>query len=445
MKKILIISYYYKHKNTMASIRAIKLAKYLSRLDYEATVLTSNQKDTWTKQYSKPIEDKTITEWYAPQISRWTYICKFLAYRKKTGVIKQQKQLQKKNTSKTEVTNKQQNIKIKLLRFFQWLFYFELSKQENICMFQGLKSEFKRQGSPHFDTVIATYPTYGAFLMGAWMKKNGFCNKLITDFRDPLYNPGFRNQRKESDFDKKCLRKIIQVADHVVCVSRGIADGIMTECSTLLKRAPTIITNGYDIEDIPTTINRAQQSDKFRFVYTGTLYHGKRCVNMLAKILRELIDEGKFSEKDFSFEYAGPDFQELLSQLSHYGLENTAIDHGFISREESIELQTHANALLLLTWNESLYQGVIPGKLFEYMAIGNVPIIALITGDKPDSEVGRIIQETNSGFACEQAKEKDVTLLKKYIIDLLEGKQTEKAQTKKYDYRSITRLYETIL
>lgn len=49
MKKILILTYYYKHKNAMASVRAIKLAKYFSKQGYEVSVLTSSQIDTWTK------------------------------------------------------------------------------------------------------------------------------------------------------------------------------------------------------------------------------------------------------------------------------------------------------------------------------------------------------------------------------------------------------------
>ena len=79
--KILLISYYYKHKNAMASIRAIKLAKYFSRQGNDVTVLTSNQKDTWTKNYQAPMPSKYITEIYAPEIKRWTNISNFLSKR----------------------------------------------------------------------------------------------------------------------------------------------------------------------------------------------------------------------------------------------------------------------------------------------------------------------------------------------------------------------------
>ena len=65
-----------------------------------------------------------------------------------------------------------------------------MEEQEDICMFKGLKAEYKRHHFEQFDAVIATYPTYGAFMMGMWMKKHRKCKRLIADFRDPLYNPG---------------------------------------------------------------------------------------------------------------------------------------------------------------------------------------------------------------------------------------------------------------
>lgn len=446
MKNILIITYYYKHKNAMASVRAIKLAKYLSRLGYDVTVLTSAQIDTWTKNYLNPVPDDIIREFYAPQVQRWTSIRKFLDYRRRSGEEKEIKAGKKasadiKLASANVVGNKKTRLKGKIISYLKWQFYFNLAKQEDICMFKGLKKEYKRNGSTEYDTVIATYPTYGAFLMGIWLKKRGYCKQLIADFRDPLYNPGFRNRKQEAKFDKKCLQNILNVADRVVCVSRGIADGIVKEFPSF-KKPIDIITNGYDTDDvrennIPVNFDKS----KIHFVYTGTLYHGKRCVDMLAEVLRELIQEEKISGESFIFEYAGPDYSELLNQLEAYGLEHTAVDHGFVTREESIALQKHADALILLTWNEKSYRGVVPGKLFEYMSIGTVPILALITGDVVDSEVSQLIKQSHSGIACEEAEQEQKIALKAYVGDLFERKLIFKSKAEMYDYKVLSERY----
>lgn len=441
MKRVLIISYYYKHKNAMASVRAIKLAKYFSRQGCIVTVLTSNQRDTWTKNYLEPSFDSNITEIYAPEVKRWTMIKGYLDHRRTAGQAKLAKQTVKTGVSAPKEMISKPTLKSKVRSYLSWKFYFNLAKQEDICMFKGLREEYKRQNCPRYDTVIATYPTYGAFLMGSWLKKHGYCKQLIADFRDPLYNPGFRNRKQEADYDRKCLRNILNAADRVVCVSKGIANGITQEF-TEFRKPIHIITNGYDPDDvgennIPVNFDKS----KLHFVYTGTLYHGKRCVDMLAGVLRELIDEGTVAADSFAFEYAGPDFSELIAQLQAYGLEHTAVDHGFVSREESMAMQKSADALLLLTWNEKNYQGVVPGKLFEYMASSNVPIIALVTGDVVNSEVAQIIKESNTGCACEAAAAEDVRKLKDYVLQLINQSLDYESNADQYNYETISREY----
>ena len=438
-KKILIITYYYKHKNAMASVRAIKLAKYFAKQGHQVTVLTSNQKDTWTKSYCDPAPDESINEIYAPQVARWDKISAYLSHRKKMG----QERLAKEESSAQgqAVAPQRQSFKAKLLGFLRWLFYFTLAKQEDICMFKGLKAEAKKQGLKGFDTVIATYPTYGAFLTGIWFKKKGYCKRLIADFRDPLYNPGFRDKKIEADYDKKCLRNIVKYADKLVCVSKGIADGITSEIPDM-KKPVEIITNGYDKEDVSeNNIQVDFDKEKINFVYAGALYHGKRCVDMLAKVLKELVEEGKVKPDSFAFHYAGSDFTELVDQLSHYGLESTATDHGFVSRDESIAMQKNGSALLLLTWNEKNYQGVVPGKLFEYMSIETVPIIALVTGDVVNSEVAVMVRESGAGCACEEAAPSDMKALEEFVVKLFKGEAAQQCNTDKFDYKNISKRY----
>ena len=441
MKKILILSYYYKHKNAMASVRAIKLAKYFSKQGCDVTVLTSNLQDTWTKNYLTPNPDPHIKEIYAPEVKRWTQIKGYLNHRKKAG----QARLANQVSATTKQPSQNQNIKLsmkaQLRGYLSWQFYFNIAKQEDICMFLGLKKAFQEEKLSQFDNVIATYPTYGAFLMGIWLKKHGQCRQLIADFRDPLYNPGFRNRKQEVDYDLKCLRNILDEADRVVCVSKGISDSIYQAVPGFDKPVD-IITNGFDPDDVTqTNIQVDFDKTKLHFIYTGTLYHGKRCVDMLAGILNELVTEGKIPADSFAFEYAGPDFPELIAQLKIYGLEDYAVDHGFVSREESIAMQKAGDALLLLTWNEKAYQGVVPGKLFEYMATGNVPIIALVTGDVVNSEVSQIVRASKVGCVCEAAAPDDLFKMKEYLIRLFNHDSDIVGDVSKYSYEAICREY----
>lgn len=443
MKKILIVSYYYKHKNAMASVRAIKLAKYLSKHGCEVSVLTSNQIDTWTKNYLTPDPDPEITEIYAPQVKRWSYIRSYLDRRKTLGQAKMSAVANSGEQPKCAEGRK--SLKSKIMGWLRWKFYFTIAKQEDVCMFLGLKKAYLAGKLPKYDTVIATYPTYGAFLMGMWLKKRGYCKQLIADFRDPLYNPGFRSKKREAEYDMKCLKRIAKTADRMVCVSQGIAEGI---CQAVpgCNKPIDVITNGFDPDDVAQNdIEVHFPKEKLHFVYTGTLYHGKRCVDMLADVLQELISEGKITKDQFTFQYAGPDYSELLAQLRAYGLEETAVDHGFVSREQSIAMQKKADALLLLTWNEKAYQGVVPGKLFEYMAIGTAPIIALVTGDVVNSEVAQLVRQSKAGVACEAANPDNREELKAFVVQLFARETSCDSQVAKFSYETLSGEYLKLL
>lgn len=447
MKKILIVTYYYKHKNAMASIRPIKLAKYFSAMGNDVYVLTSKQKDTWTAHYNEVVNDSKIKEMYADEDAKWKIVRKYLDHRGKVGNRKILLSEEKKDNKSVDSVASGHRFRTALKSKLSWLFYFALGRIEDVCMFHGMRRRIKSENIRGFDFVIATYPNYGAFLTGIWLKKKGYCKKFIADFRDPLYNPGFKQERIERRYDLKCLRKTMKYSDKVVCVSNGIADSIK-QVMKPIEPDISVITNGYDTDDVyNNNVSVSFDDEKINFVYTGVLYHGKRCVDTLAKVLKRLIEEKKIDRDSFTFEYAGNDYYELLSQLKKYGSEFSANDHGFISRDMAIAMQKAADILLLLTWNEKEYQGVIPGKLFEYMAIGTVPIVALISGNVKNSEVSQIIKDTNVGIAVEEADGKNgEDALYRYLVDVFSKRvSTKNRNAEKYNYYNISKEYMKLL
>jgi glycosyltransferase involved in cell wall biosynthesis len=389
----------------MASVRAIKLAKYFAQQNHEVTVLTSFQRDTWTKGEGNIFETKGVEDIYAAEDKIWSFIFDYLSLRKKRGITKLEKQTNIGDNKYSEAGRKVNfctSIKNKLIAMLSWLFYFLVTIIEDASLFRSWKKKFIELDLPYYDAVIGTYPNVAALMMGAWIKQRKKCGIFVADFRDPLYNPGFKGNYIENYRDLRILKNILKKADRIVCVSNGIAEGINEIAN--LKIPISVLYNGFDRDDLSFSGQNMFDDQKVHFVYTGSLYKGRRSVEMLSKIIRNMIDKAKIEKDSFVFDYAGADFSILQDQLRNSGLMHTAKSHGFVSRDYSLQMQKSADVLILLTWNEKNYKGVIPGKLFEYMMLDKIPIIALVTGSEINSEVSEIIEKAELGYVCEEAR-----------------------------------------
>lgn len=451
--KILIISHYYKHKNAMASVRPIKLAKFFSHYGHNVTVLTSLQKDNWCKQELTPEPSAQINEIYAPSHKGMKYLTKLYELIRRRGQKKISKSIGSIGNSLTNTsqqTNKRPSLKVKVKQFLSWLFYYSSDRLENYFLAKGLINMAKSLKLRDFDVVIATYPGAGVHQAGEWFKKHNRTKLFIADYRDPAYNPGGRSSKIELKHDKKVQDMAIKYADAVVCVSHGMAESLTEQYSQSVLPPVYVVNNGFDPDDNRNSIQANLDKRRFNFVYTGALYHGRRTVELLAPILKRVIDEGIINIEELAINYAGPDFDELLLQLRPFGLESIAINFGYISREQSLGLQQESDIVLLLNWNEDNYTGVIPGKLYEYMA-SKKPIVALIMGNQAGSESARMIDECQIGCACEQATPSDIDKLYNYIKPmLLDFKQNIRSSIKSdnieaFEYQNIAKKYLDVI
>lgn len=134
-------------------------------------------------------------------------------------------------------------------------------------------------------------------------------------------------------------------------------------------------------------------------VYTGTIYD-KQDVSRIFKALRELGDEGVIDDS-MKLVFYGSDNDRLLQEAKAHGVTERLVLHGRVSREEVLEAQRNADVLLLLKWESPKENGVIPMKLFEYMATG-IPVLA--TGGHYD-EVSKILERTRIGICAETEEE----------------------------------------
>lgn len=247
-----------------------------------------------------------------------------------------------------------------------------------------------------YDCIFTTFGPVGSLLVGLRAKKLAPTLKWICDFRDPMVSQIM--PKLFVPYYAHLQRKSIRLADHVTTVSNGYKKRIMPQ--KYMEKC-VVIPNGYDEGDRPKA-GHITADETFSFAYVGSLYEGKRNLDALFRALREMIDAGFVVQEKVSFHYAGTEFRYLHEQASRYGLETVLRDHGQLPRRECLDLQASVRFLVMATWNDRGEEGVFPGKLIEYMLLQK-PVVNIVGGRLPESEVTQVIRQLNLGISCEEA------------------------------------------
>lgn len=252
-------------------------------------------------------------------------------------------------------------------------------------------------------TVITTGPPHSLHLIGLELKKRTKI-RWITDFRDPWTSIGYHKKlklTKTSRTKHKHLEKLVlNEADKIIVTSKTTKQ----EFTQITQKPVMVITNGYD-----TTPDSSMALDvDFTISHIGSLLTGRNPIN-LWKALSELIQEYPDFKKRFKLQLAGVISSDVLESIYFYGLQSYTKLLGYISHDEAIQYQRKSQVLLLIEIDSEETQGIIPGKVFEYMA-SKRPIL----GVGPSNwEVGGLIAESNTGktYTYLQLGELKTTLL----------------------------------
>ena len=282
----------------------------------------------------------------------------------------------------------------------------------------------------NIDTVITTGPPHSVHLIGLGLKK---LNKItwIADFRDPWTSIGYHKalklspqaQQRHISMEKEVLNR----ADSVIVTSRTTK----AEFSKITTKPIEIITNGYDAEKV----QKRALDTKFSLAHIGS-FLSERNPRILWKALKELVKEEAGFADNLQLKLAGAISPIILANIEEFGLTKFLINLGYLSHKEAVAEQRAAQVLLLIEIDSEETNGIIPGKIFEYMVSGR-PVI----GIGPDmSDFAEIITETNTGVFInydEKDKLKD-TILEYYKLYLQGNLKSNAVGLQKYSRKNLT-------
>ncbi|MBA5629800.1 glycosyltransferase family 4 protein [Moheibacter lacus] len=401
LKRVLIITYYWPPAGGPGVQRWLKFAKYLPEFGIEPIIYTPENP-------SYPIIDESLLKEFSPDLKVV-----------KTKIWEPYQIAEKLNPKSKDYKAghfekpKNQSFLTKLSVFIRGNFFIPDARQYWVKPSVRFLRKYLKENE--IDTVVTTGPPHSLHLIGLKLKQFDSNLKWLADFRDPWTQISYHSELKLTRFAQKSHEimelKVLQNADAVIATS--FTDG--ENYQKLGAKRVEVITNGFEESDFRSTIYEVR-STKFKITYSGGLEIARNPDN-LWKVLGELKSENSEFAEDLELEFVGNLSQEVENSIQKYNLINNLIKVGYVSHKESIIKIKNTDLLLLTNFPDEKSKGIIPGKLFEYMATGN-PILAI---GPEQGDVQRIIEETQSG---KYFLHSDYLELKDFIQEIFEKKKT---------------------
>jgi len=391
MKKVLIIAYYWPPAGGPGVQRWLKFVKYLPDFDIEPIVYVP-------ENATYPIIDQELVH----QVNKNVTVLK--------QPIKEPYKLASVFSKKSTTTissgiikaEKKQSFIEKMLLYVRGNFFIPDARVGWVNPSVDYLSNYIKTNA--VDVIITTGPPHSMHLIGLELQKR-FAVKWIADFRDPWTSIGYHKELKLTDKSaqkhKDLERLVLTKADTILTTSFTTKQ----EFAEITQKPIHVITNGYDIE----TIEKPPLDEKFTISHIGSLL-SKRNPHILWKALNEILQENEQFRSDFQLQLIGKVSSEIIDTIKEFQLDNYLNVLGYVSHTEALKYQRSSQVLLLIEIDSFETIGIIPGKLFEYMAAER-PILAV--GPK-QSDVEKIIKDTNAGkyFNYDNLQE-----VKQYILD----------------------------
>lgn len=276
----------------------------------------------------------------------------------------------------------------------------------------------------HFDIVFATYSGMENVWAGTYAAKLFNC-KWILDLRDPIadgrsqWGPVLAVARRIQD-------RALSRADACTVVSNGIRSS--SRCLRNSGKVHTIY-NGY--EPLSNSLEAVGPLPGFFSIcYTGAICRGSQTIVPLLRALRQLSERGQIQLDRVRLEYAGRTFEAPQAEAEALHMEQCLTNHGYVTREEVARIQSESDIFLLLSWNRKNELGMLCGKFYEGIRAGK-PILSIVSGDVPNSELDQINQRFHYGFCYEESRDAE---LFPQLCDFLLQAYTQKMEHGAVDY-----------
>lgn len=433
-KKILIITYYWPPAGGPGVQRWLKFAKYLPEFGWKPVIYTPENP-------SYPLLDESLLK----DVPENLEIVKTKIWEPYQLAEKLNKSNKKFKAGQFDVGT-HQSWKSKLSIWVRGNFFIPDARVFWVKPSVKFLEHYLKENK--IDIVVTSGPPHSMHLIGLELKKRLPNLKWIADFRDPWTEISYYKHlklTKSSDRKHRQLEHaVFNNADITLATSYTDADNFRKNGANAF-----CITNGFDESDASSSVQRSDEtnqqvnrSSKFTLSYIGVLEQLRNPEN-LWKALNELVKSHSDFAAHFLLKFAGRIDDKILTTLENSSLKDHILNLGYLSHDKAIDEMQHSDMLLITNFPNESSKGIIPGKIFEYLATGK----QIISFGPNKADVSRILDETAAGKHFDY---NDVESVKRFILEKFElwkkGSLLENTQNiEQFSRRNLTKKLSEIL
>ncbi|MCB0657195.1 MAG: glycosyltransferase [Saprospiraceae bacterium] len=285
--------------------------------------------------------------------------------------------------------------------------------------------------------IISTGPPHSCHMIAYRVKRRIQHIRWIADFRDPWTQLDFYERlRLTSWADKKhhqAEKKVLRTADHVVAVGWYMADAFRK----IADRHIDVIPNGFDPDAFGKPHNQ-EPNGQFILTHIGTL-RDDRNDEGLWEGLQMLVHENPMIREKLKIQLIGYTDPSVILSIRSNGLGNHLLHIPHVDHDEVPKYLFQSNVLLLMLNRSPHIEGIITGKIFEYLASGKA---ILCTGSQ-SGDAAKIIDLCKAGMAVDFDHPQEIkSILSEWFNQFLEGKSItnpDRNEIESFSRKALTR------
>ncbi len=408
-QRVLVVAYVFPPVGGAGVQRVTKFVKYLPEFGWEATVLT-------TENPSVPLTDESLLSDIPPQtkIVRARTLEPGYAFKRSilasnsNATVSANGAVSSKSVAAPKSSGMLTAVTAYAKRFLRGAVNLVLQPDPQVLWnHHAIESGLRILSQEKHDAIFVTAPPFSSLLVGAELsRRTGL--PLVLDYRDEWGISNAYWENRQQGFFTRWLqsamqRRVVRSAAALVATTQHSADAlrsVATEAGT--RPLVTHIYNGYDADDLHSSgktplldpvLEAGTDRETYKLSYVGTLWNLTtvepivRAVQLLSEQSPELAAR---LELHFAGRRTGPQ-DELLDQLN--GLPCRVTRQPYVDHDEAVKLMQTSDGLCLLLADLPDVGRVVPGKLFEYMAVRK-PIFAVT----PPGEVADLLSDCPLGY-----------------------------------------------